>query len=290
MHDQNYSTEKKNQESFKVQSVKKKRYVNLNEDICLALSSDALKVYCILRLESDFNLNCSPVDRNIQFISNKTTISKRKISDCFDELETYGLLLRKFNPGYQSTYLIADELNYLNKDSVVQNMHDPMQNMHDIYINLFNNLFMFIYNNYPGDENSNSNSKPKQKIKPLEYLETYYQTETQELITVTQDGYQLTKPELDTFDAFKKIYPRKDCSFDMARAQWFHDGCHLNATEIISKLKEQIKKDSKFLAGCIPYPHNYLLKRCYEHEIFEKKKSHFDHEDTSWTELKDIFD
>ena len=121
------------QDQFKLKSPKP-RYINIYENIFLVLSVEALKVYMTLRYESDYARDCSSVARNIQFIINKTGISRRKIIYCFKELEQHGLLFIERKKGFQSVYWVASDLNYFNKlqpDEPVHEVHDPVHEVHD---------------------------------------------------------------------------------------------------------------------------------------------------------------
>lgn len=139
---------------FCIKSVKP-RYININEDIFLILTPESLKIYIALRFESDYSKNTSSVKKNIQFIVNKTKLSRRKIIYCFKELESLGLLYIEKNNGYQSIYWLASDLHYFTNRPVhdvhglaefeqftergVHNMHGGVHNMHDIYTNSITN-------------------------------------------------------------------------------------------------------------------------------------------------------
>ena len=97
--------------SFDIKRIKP-RYITINEDIFLKLSIESLKTYMALRYESDSNTECSSVKKNIKFLENKTKLSRRTIFYCLKELESLGLVEREANPGYQSTYLVAQDLGY----------------------------------------------------------------------------------------------------------------------------------------------------------------------------------
>lgn len=125
----------------------------------------------------------------------------------------------------------------------------------------------------------------KEMIDPnYESPETYFP-----MATSHERGYSLTPHDVDTFEWFWSLYPRKSGK-EKAKAQWFHDGCHLMADKIIGKLQEQIKKDKAFLDGYVPNPHKYIAEKRYNDEVFEGKKGHFDYQDTSWINKRDIFD
>jgi hypothetical protein len=110
---------------FSIKSVNP-RYINIKENIYEALSNDALSVYLALRFEGDYSRDSSNIDKNIQFLCNKARVGKTRCKECLDELEFHGLILRELNPGYQSTYWVAQDLNYFTKD-----IHIPVQEVHD---------------------------------------------------------------------------------------------------------------------------------------------------------------
>ena len=115
------------------------RYVTLNEDIFMSLPGDCLKVYLALRFEADYAMEYSSVKRNVQFLANKSLISVRQVKYCLKKLEEQGLIMREKNPGYQTTYWVAKNLNHFVKVSVVQEVHGVVQEVHDINNNSFIN-------------------------------------------------------------------------------------------------------------------------------------------------------
>jgi DNA-binding Lrp family transcriptional regulator len=122
----------------------------------------------------------------------------------------------------------------------------------------------------------------------FKYQDTYYglQTVGHSLCTTPPSGYNLTPAELNTFETFWNLYPRQDGNKERVRTQWFHDGCHLRAGEIIAKLKEQIKRDKTFVDGYAPSAHRYIMDKRFENTIYEGKKGNgrINHDDTSWAD------
>jgi len=108
------------------------RYVTLNEDIFMSLPGDCLKVYLALRFEADYEMEYSSVKRNVQFLANKSLISVRQVKYCLKKLEEQGLIMREKNPGYQTTYWVAKNLNNFVKVSVVQEVHGVVQEVHGV--------------------------------------------------------------------------------------------------------------------------------------------------------------
>lgn len=106
-------------------------------------------------------------------------------------------------------------------------------------------------------------------------------------------GYNLTIEQLDSFERFWRLYPRK-VGREKVKRQWFHDKCDLIADKIINKLTQQIAKDKAFLDGYVPNPSKYIMEKRYEDEVFEGKKvkGRFDHDDSSWANKnrQSIFD
>ncbi len=95
----------------------KPRYINITEDIYLALSGDALKIYIALRFESDYNKDCSSVEKNIKYLCNTARVKRNSCFECLNELENFGLLRRESKAGSQSTYWISSDLNYFNQQN-----------------------------------------------------------------------------------------------------------------------------------------------------------------------------
>lgn len=104
----------------------KPRYINIRENIYEALSNDAMALYIALRFESDYSTEVSKIEKNLQFFCNKAKIKKTRCKECFIELEKHGLTKREANPGYQSTYWVADELGYfLPKEEIKPEVDQP---------------------------------------------------------------------------------------------------------------------------------------------------------------------
>lgn len=108
MSDLNHNT---NNESFATKRVKS-RYIVINENIFQSLNPISLKVYMALRYESDYESECSSVKKNVKWICNKVGIKKTACFESLSDLESHGLLMREANPGYQSTYWVAQDLGH----------------------------------------------------------------------------------------------------------------------------------------------------------------------------------
>lgn len=108
MSDLNHNT---NTESFATKRVKS-RYIVINENIFQSLNPISLKVYMALRYESDYESECSSVNKNVKWICNKVGIKKTACFESLSDLESHGLLMREANPGYQSTYWVAQDLGH----------------------------------------------------------------------------------------------------------------------------------------------------------------------------------
>jgi hypothetical protein len=184
----------------------KPRYIMINEDIFETLSPDGLKVYMTLRYEADYGQDSSAVKRNIKFICNTSKVKRTSCFDALLELEKHGLLKRESDPGYQSIYWVAQDLNYYSDkeaiespippvqpaDYPVQPADYPVQPADTITSNLFTNpdhlrpygdsantpvvakdykddeLFMSFYNNYPRKEKPHIAYKAFIKLNPNE--------------------------------------------------------------------------------------------------------------------------
>jgi hypothetical protein len=145
----------------------------------MALKPDTLKVYLALRFEADFNHDVSPIKKNVTFIMNKTRLSRRQIFYSFKELEKHGLLLRDSTPGFQSTYWVAEDKDYFNKDSETQNspvqdvqggvqdVHGGVHDMHNITINSSINNSKHIINPSIVSLDKKNSITEKQILKPL---------------------------------------------------------------------------------------------------------------------------
>jgi hypothetical protein len=143
------SKDNNHDESFTVKRVKS-RYINLNEDIYLALSGEALRVYLALRFESDYSKDCSTVEKNTKFLCNTSKVSRSYCFEALNELENHGLLFRESKLGSQSIYWVSSELNHFKKkeepvqdmdglEVPVQHVDDPVQHVDTITTNSFTN-------------------------------------------------------------------------------------------------------------------------------------------------------
>ncbi len=143
------SQDNNHDESFTVKRAKS-RYIKLNEDIYLALSGEALRIYIALRFESKYSKDCSSVEKNTKFLCNTSKVSRSNCFEALNELEDHGLLYRESKLGSQSIYWVAADLNHFkakeqpvqNTDGYsepVQNTDDPVQNTDYINTNSFTN-------------------------------------------------------------------------------------------------------------------------------------------------------
>lgn len=126
------------------------RYIVVNEDIFATLEPDSLKTYMAFRYEADYSCECSSVKRTIEFLCNKTKLSRRQIFYCLNDLENNGLILRESNPGYQTIYWVAKDLNHFKTKEepipvqpvhggVVHEVHGVVHEVHTIINNLSSN-------------------------------------------------------------------------------------------------------------------------------------------------------
>ncbi|MFO3232994.1 hypothetical protein QPW83_14970, partial [Legionella pneumophila] len=179
----------------------KPRYITLNEDIFQALNPYTLKLYIAMRYESDYSTECSSIKKNIKFLENKTSLSRRQILYSLKELENFGLVKRERDIGYQTTYWTAQDMGYFTPEEKpenegaadalpvqdmhggVQDMHGGVQDMHDI----FNNLFIILSKIYIPDSNEsgkNENFFPNFENENCEVI-----TENQSLMKKEKSGY-----------------------------------------------------------------------------------------------------
>jgi len=128
----------------------KPRYINISEDIYLALSGKALRVYIALRFESDYSKDCSSVEKNITFLCNTSKVKRSHCFEALNELEDHGLLFRESKLGSQSIYWVASDLNHFKAkeepiqdmdglEEPVQHVDDPVQHVDYINTNSFTN-------------------------------------------------------------------------------------------------------------------------------------------------------
>ena len=137
--------------------------------------------------------------------------------------------------------------------------------------------------------------KPPTKLKPVEYKETYYpieqsnQTISNQLMPKTTSlklTYNLTDKDLQTFEAFWSLYPVRTNKIK-CQNEWFSQGLHRFAEEIIKKLSEQVKLDKRFKSiDYTPAPLNWLRGQQWNDEIVISPKTNgiggFNTKDTSW--------
>lgn len=183
----------------------KPRYITLNEDIFQSLNPHTLKLYIAMRYESDYSTECSSIKKNIKFLENKTSLSRRQILYSLKELENFGLVKRERDIGYQTTYWTAQDMGYFtpeekpeNNDGAgdappvqdmhggVQDMHGGAQDMHDIFNNLFIILSKYIYIPDSNESGKNENFFPN------------FENENREVITENQS--LMKKEKSDYFD------------------------------------------------------------------------------------------
>ncbi|HAT5934505.1 TPA: hypothetical protein JAJ74_000823 [Legionella pneumophila] len=190
----------------------KPRYITLNEDIFQSLNPHTLKLYIAMRYESDYSTECSSIKKNIKFLENKTSLSRRQILYSLKELENFGLVKRERDIGYQTTYWTAQDMGYFtpeekpeNNDGAgdappvqdmhggvqdmhggVQDMHGGVQDMHDIFNNLFIILSKYIYIPDSNESGKNKNFFPN------------FENENREVITENQS--LMKKEKSDYFD------------------------------------------------------------------------------------------
>ncbi|HAT1964732.1 TPA: hypothetical protein I8Z55_000343 [Legionella pneumophila] len=183
----------------------KPRYITLNEDIFQSLNPHTLKLYIAMRYESDYSTECSSIKKNIKFLENKTSLSRRQILYSLKELENFGLVKRERDIGYQTTYWTAQDMGYFtpeekpeNNDGAgdappvqdmhggVQDMHGGVQDMHDIFNNLFIILSKYIYIPDSNESGKNENFFPN------------FENENCEVITDNQS--LMKKEKSDYFD------------------------------------------------------------------------------------------
>ena len=192
----------------------KPRYIVVNEDIFKTLDPESLKVYMALRYEVDYQSECSSVKKNIKAICNAVGIKRTTCFACIANLELWGLIKREANPGYQSTFWVAQDLGHFipkqtievqttptvdqppvhNADGVVQEVNGVVQEVNDITINSFTNsshlkplvdltstryvddaLFMQFYSIYPNKQKPEIARKAFYKHKPdQEFVDMLY--------------------------------------------------------------------------------------------------------------------
>lgn len=246
----------------------KSRYISINEDILETLDPYALKVYMAIRYESDYGKNCSSVKKNIEFIKNKTKISKRQISEAMQTLEIHGLLKREFTPGYQTTYWIAQDLWHFadnkNKqtelpavqllDGVMHIMHGVMHHVHGV-----------MHNMHDINNNTIHYSLPLSNHVDFQSTKDY---EEDELFMKFYSIYPNKQKPRDTQKSFHKelkkwIQKNKlDSSAETLREKFVQMLCD----DVKSRLDNNWKNKEK---DFIPHPTTYLNKAMWEGELIK---------------------
>lgn len=263
-------------ESIEIYSIKP-RYINIRENIYAELSNDAMAVYIALRFEGDYSKEIAKVTRNIQFLCNKAKIGRTRCKECLQELRKAGLLKIIENEGYQSTYLVADELGFfIQKESPKtppsrqtttpsRTATTPSRQTTDIINNPFTNT-SHLERDKRARAKSSGSEKNLQQIKPAEYKETLYQ----DMLPV-ESQFKVTEEQAQTFASFWDMYPRKSNKTGCKHA-WFSNGCHNIFDKIYEALKEQIAQDSRFLEGYAPSAFNYITKCGWEDPVNKRSK------------------
>jgi hypothetical protein len=100
-----------------IEKIKQEPFITISKSIIYTLKASSLKVYQVLRLETNFKSECSPVTKKIKFISNACCISKSQVTSCLNDLELHGLLKREVCKGEQTTYHVSTNLGYFNNEN-----------------------------------------------------------------------------------------------------------------------------------------------------------------------------
>lgn len=98
---------------------KEPRYIMLNEDIYDALNLYERAVYEALRYEADYSKESSIVKRSINFLVQKSKVSRRHIFRCLISLETVHFLIQRIQmpvTGIQNNYNVSRTLNFFNSN------------------------------------------------------------------------------------------------------------------------------------------------------------------------------
>lgn len=122
-----------------------------------------------------------------------------------------------------------------------------------------------------------------------EYPETYFPITTEKqsvgkqlVVNQTKSLFNASDAHQTKFEEFWSYYPIKKQK-QRVEVVWYTQECHLNANEIINKLKQQVDKDRDFLRGFAPNPIKYLQDERWKDEVYEvKKKTCYDHKDKTW--------
>lgn len=260
----------------------------INSTINLIKNPETLGLYCYLaskpndwkinarQLMSHFEVGRDKIYKMINNLMELNLLSRTELrtKGKFTEYH-YHLYLRPFQPCPEKPY--TDLPDTVNQDTYKTKKNTKQRNNKNINKTRVRD-----------DEKSATTKKLSGALKQDDYQETYYMQPASEppkeiALTSEYGDYDLTEQQKTDFDRFWSMYPRKTNKRRSA-SQWFHDGCHLIADEIIAKLQEQINHDKSFLDGCIPNPHKYIIEQKWRDEVFKGKNGHFDYNDTSWFE------
>ena len=272
------------------------RYMTIEEDIYLSLDIHSMSLYTALRYEGDYSTETSKVIKSMQYLCERAKISRRKAFESLNVLEKFGLIKRENEKrlGEVGLIWVSKHMGFFKP---VHDMHTPVHDMHTPVhqVHTYQESIQQYDHKEREIEEPTKNLEYNLKIDhSYQYPETYYQNTTKNLTSINQSGTNITISDINTFEEFWRLYPRQGSNKEKVRAQWFHDGCNHRANEIISKLKEQIRRDKTFVEGFAPTAHKYIVEKRFENTIYEGKKSKgkFDHNDTSWADKsrQTIFD
>lgn len=279
----------------------KPRYITINEDIFQTLDPDSLKVYMTLRFESDYNTECSSVKKNIKFIINKVNLSRRQVFYCISVIEKHGLLKRESNPGFQSTYWVAQDLNYFSPKTpnlamtpskkidqidrppvhevhgVVHEVHGVVHHMHNI-TNITSNITSKRSKTLVDSNESTSVEPIAERLSEISFEQKdIVDSKIDQKIDQKKlvDFKKSTDYKTDqVFMSFYSIYPNKEKP-SVARVSFYKlKPTHEFVEMLISDVKKRINGNWKGRdKSKIPHPATYLNQRQWEGEIYQNSSN-----------------
>lgn len=202
-------------------------------------------------------------------------IPMSEIADVYDPVDNLDIHVR--NSGHATSGIADHNIKKLNKEKQKEKIYKKEKD--------FSSSGQIILHDITPNESQN-----KKELTPVVYRETFYESPNtnNQITSYNNTGIKLSEEEQMTFEYFWSIYPVKKNKL-RARAMWFAQKCYLKAEQILYKIKEQIEKDDHFRDGFVPSPDKYIGGERWNDEIYQKKKSHFNHESKEWTSSDNIF-
>ena len=96
---------------------REERYINMKESLHTSLKPTTYVIYTHLRFKADYSEEHSVVKISIASICSATGLGKTVTHEALNEMESAGLILRIINPGFITTYDVAQTLGFFAREN-----------------------------------------------------------------------------------------------------------------------------------------------------------------------------